>query len=107
MAGRAPSAPAQRQGAQCVCAVAVRLPNSGLGRLRIVPPTSRSLPWERKIGRVGLNRAPAVRGALCWAEGECQPWGANLLTAQGAGLEWSLMRGDFQVVKAHGMGLGE
>lgn len=87
MAGRAPSAPAQRQGAQCACAIAVGLPNSGLGRLRIVPPTSCSLPWERKVERVHVKGSPAVRGALCWAEEECQPLGVNTpLTAQGAGL---------------------
>lgn len=78
------SAPAQRQGAQCACAIAVGLPNSRLGRLRIVPLTLCSLPWERKVGRVGLEGDPAVRGALCWAEGECQSPGANRLTAQGA-----------------------
>ena len=76
MAGRAPSAPAQRQGAQCVCAIAIGLPNSELGRLRIAPLTFCRLPWERKVGRVSLERTPAVHGALCWAEGECQPPGS-------------------------------
>lgn len=87
MAGPAPSAPAQRQGAQCACAIAIGLPNSELGRLRIVPPTSCSLPWERKVGRVHGKGAPAVRGAPCWAEGECQLPGANpLRIVQGARL---------------------
>lgn len=87
MAGLAPSAPAQRQGAQCACAIAVGLPNSELGRLRIVPPTSCSLPWERKVGRVQVKRAPAGRGAPCWAEGECPLPGTNpLRTARGARL---------------------
>lgn len=36
---------------------------------------------------------PAVRGALCWAEAECQSLAVNpLLTAEGVGLDWSLMK---------------
>lgn len=58
-----------------------------LGRLRIVSPTLCSLPWERRVRRVHVREAPAVRGALCWAEGECQPPGAHpRLMAQDAGL---------------------
>lgn len=94
MAGRAPSAPAQRQGSQCACVIAIELPNSGLRRLRIVPPTSCSLPRERKVRRVYVKGAPAVRGALCWAEGECQPLGTKSSADRaGSGAwPWGLMK---------------
>lgn len=72
MAGQAPSALAQRQGARCACAIVVRLPNFALGRLRIVFPMSCSLPWVRRVKQVHVKGAPAVNGALCWAEEECQ-----------------------------------
>lgn len=88
MAGQEPSALAHRLGALCACAIAVELPNSGLERLRILQPTSCSIPWERRVRRVHVKGAPAVRGALCWAEGECQLLGANpQLMAWDAGLD--------------------
>lgn len=70
MAGWASSAPAQQPGARYARATLAGLPNAGLGRLRVVSPTASSLPWEKRVRRVRKERAPAVRGALCWAKGE-------------------------------------
>lgn len=67
-------------GAQCACAafggaryaraIPTGLPNAGPGRLRVVSLPAFGLPGERRVGRALEKRAPAVRGAPCWAEGE-------------------------------------
>lgn len=67
-------------GAHCACAAvgcAVRTRDSDRVAkrwtktpARLVSLTALGLPRERRVGRVREKRAPAVRGALCWAEGE-------------------------------------
>lgn len=48
MAGWAPSAPAQQRGARYARAILAGLPNAGLGRLRVVPPTASGLPRVKR-----------------------------------------------------------